>query len=261
MVDELTNESFQTGKAIVTVSVDLIQAIAEACRRSEEAHPGMSDEQKDSLLKKLTEKVTSHYKETHGSLKAFNKEGADITHLDVSDERTAEILKDACKKSHIPMDMQKVPRSDGTVAYTAFIKVESIDQVSALLKMSSERVLEEQKAMTKTLTLYNEKDEAVFTKNFVKDSDIDFDSLDKPLGESVRFDITNHKNESLDKGSIDSGTKDRLKDKAKEMNPKQLRSLSERIKDKQKIVKKRQEQKDKNRERDKTKKKDRNQSL
>ena len=36
MVDELTQESFQTGKAIVTVSVDLITAIAEACKRSEE---------------------------------------------------------------------------------------------------------------------------------------------------------------------------------------------------------------------------------
>ena len=30
MVDELTQESFQTGKAIVTVSVDLITAIADA---------------------------------------------------------------------------------------------------------------------------------------------------------------------------------------------------------------------------------------
>ena len=39
MVDELTQESFQTGKAIVTVSVDLITAIAEACKRSEEKNP------------------------------------------------------------------------------------------------------------------------------------------------------------------------------------------------------------------------------
>lgn len=36
MVDDLTQESFQTGKAVVTVSVDLITAIAEACKRSEE---------------------------------------------------------------------------------------------------------------------------------------------------------------------------------------------------------------------------------
>ena len=46
MVDELTQESFQTGKAIVTVSVDLITAIADACKRSEQQNPGMSEEQK-----------------------------------------------------------------------------------------------------------------------------------------------------------------------------------------------------------------------
>ena len=44
MVDELTQESFQTGKAIVTVSVDLITAIADACKRSEQQNPGMSEE-------------------------------------------------------------------------------------------------------------------------------------------------------------------------------------------------------------------------
>lgn len=32
MVVELTQESFQTGKAIVTVSVDLITAIEDACK-------------------------------------------------------------------------------------------------------------------------------------------------------------------------------------------------------------------------------------
>ena len=47
MVDELTQESFQTGKAIVTVSVDLITAIADACKRSEQQNPGMSEEQKE----------------------------------------------------------------------------------------------------------------------------------------------------------------------------------------------------------------------
>lgn len=98
MVDELTNESFQTGKAVVTVTVDLILAISEACRKSQEQNPGMSAEQKDSLLSKVAEKATSHYKETHGSLKNFNKDGADITHLDVNDERTAQILKETCKK-------------------------------------------------------------------------------------------------------------------------------------------------------------------
>ena len=47
MVDELTQESFQTGKAIVTVSVDLITAIADVCKRSEQQNPGMSEEQKE----------------------------------------------------------------------------------------------------------------------------------------------------------------------------------------------------------------------
>ena len=46
MVDELTQESFQTGKSIVTVSVDLITAIADACKRSEQQNPGMSEKQK-----------------------------------------------------------------------------------------------------------------------------------------------------------------------------------------------------------------------
>ena len=54
MVDELTQESFQTGKAIVTVSVDLITAIADACKRSEQQNPGMSEEQKETLLGKGT---------------------------------------------------------------------------------------------------------------------------------------------------------------------------------------------------------------
>ena len=61
MVDELTQESFQTGKAIVTVGVDLITAIADACKRSEQQNPGMSEEQKETLLGK----VMSNYKETH----------------------------------------------------------------------------------------------------------------------------------------------------------------------------------------------------
>ena len=111
MVDELTQESFQTGKAIVTVSVDLITAIAEACKRSEEKNPGMSAEQKETLLGKVVDKVVSNYKETHGSLKDFNQEGKDVTSIDVNDERTAEILKKACKKSHIPVDMREVTRA------------------------------------------------------------------------------------------------------------------------------------------------------
>ena len=149
MVDDLTQESFQTGKAVVTVSVDLITAIAEACKRSEEMNPGLNAEQKDTLLTKVVDKVTSNYKETHGSLKSFNREGKEVTHMDVNDERTAEILKKACKKSHIPIDMHEVTRADGSTTYTAFCEVKSIDQVASLLKMASEQVLEEQKEMTK----------------------------------------------------------------------------------------------------------------
>ena len=70
-----SQESFQTGKAIVTVSVDLITAIADACKRSEQQNPGMSEEQKETLLGKVVDKVMSNYKETHGSLKGFNREG------------------------------------------------------------------------------------------------------------------------------------------------------------------------------------------
>ena len=120
MVDELTQESFQTGKAIVTVSVDLITAIADACKRSEQQNPGMSEEQKETLLGKVVDKVMSNYKETHGSLKGFNREGKDVTHIDVNDERTAELLEKACKKSHIPVDMKKVTRVDGSITHTAW---------------------------------------------------------------------------------------------------------------------------------------------
>ena len=133
MVDELTQESFQTGKAIVTVSVDLITANADACKRSEEQNPGMSAEQKETLLGKVVDKVVSNYKETHGSLKDFNQDGKDVTSIDVNDERTAEILKKACKKSHIPVDMKEVTRADGSITHTAFCEVKNIDQVAALL--------------------------------------------------------------------------------------------------------------------------------
>ena len=54
MVDELTQESFQTGKAIVTVSVDLIQTIAEACRKSEQ-NKTLNPEQKENVLKTFTD--------------------------------------------------------------------------------------------------------------------------------------------------------------------------------------------------------------
>ena len=177
MVDELTQESFQTGKAIVTVSVDLITAIADACKRSEQQNPGMSEEQKETLLGKVVDKVMSNYKETHGSLKGFNREGKDVTHIDVNDERTAELLEKACKKSHIPMDMKEVTRADGSITHTAFCEVKSIDQVAALLKMASEQVLEEQKEMTKTLVPYDDKGKKVMPADFVNNGEINMDDV------------------------------------------------------------------------------------
>ncbi len=166
MVDELTNESFQTGKAIVTVSVDIIQAIADACRKSEE-NKALTAEQKENVLTKVVGMITDNYKETHGSLKSFNKDGKDVAHLDVTDERTAEIIKDVCKKSHIPVDMQEKPRADGTCSYVAFCEVKNVDQLTGILKMASEQVAEEQKAMTKEeLQAIGEKREPIILPRF-----------------------------------------------------------------------------------------------
>lgn len=83
----------------------------------------------------------SNYKETHVSLKGFNREGKDVTHIDVNDERTAELLEKTCKKSHIPMDMKEVTRADGSITHTAFCEVKSIDQMAALLKWLPNRYL------------------------------------------------------------------------------------------------------------------------
>ena len=259
MVDELTQESFQTGKAIVTVSVDLITAIAEACKRSEEKNPGMSAEQKETLLGKVVDKVVSNYKETQGSLKDFNKEGKDVTSIDVNDERTAEILKKACKKSHIPVDMREVTRADGSVTHTAFCEVKSIDQVASLLKRASEQVLEEQKEMTKTLVLYDEHDQAIMSADFVNNGEINMDEVEKMADKSVRFAIKDHKDEVLESGSITPNAKEEIKEAARKHNPKKDKSLSERIKDKKEQSQKK--QKDKNRQREKTKKKSRDTSL
>ena len=194
MVDELTQESFQTGKAIVTVSVDLITAIADACKRSEQQNPGMSEEQKETLLGKVVDKVMSNYKETHGSLKGFNREGKDVTHIDVNDERTAELLEKACKKSHIPVDMKKVTRADGSITHTAFCEVKSIDQMAALLKMASEQVLEEQKEMTKTLVLYDDKGKEVMSADFVNNGEINMDDVETLSRFYTKFEIKDHKN-------------------------------------------------------------------
>ena len=200
MVDELTQESFQTGKAIVTVSVDLITAIAEACKRSEEKNPGMSAEQKETLLGKVVDKVVSNYKETHGSLKDFNQEGKDVTSIDVNDERTAEILKKACKKSHIPVDMREVTRADGSVTHTAFCEVKSIDQVASLLKMASEQVLEEQKEMTKTLVLYDEHDQAIMSADFVNNGEINMDEVEKMADNEQIYYIIDAINDAINAG-------------------------------------------------------------
>lgn len=120
----------------------------------------------------------SNYKETHGSLKGFNREGKDVTHIDVNDERTAELLEKTCKKSHIPMDMKEVTRADGSITHTAFCEVKSIDQMAALLKMASEQVLEEQKKMTKTLVLYDDKGKEVMSADFVNNGEINMDDVE-----------------------------------------------------------------------------------
>ncbi len=113
MVDELTQESFQTGKAIVAISVELIQTIAEACKEANQ-NKALNKEQKDGVLKKVVGFVTDNYKETHGSLKSFNRDGKEVAHLDVTDERTVDIVKDVCKKSHITVNLKEKPRADGS---------------------------------------------------------------------------------------------------------------------------------------------------
>ena len=258
MVDELTQESFQTGKAIVTVSVDLIQSIAEACRKSEQAKSYMTEEQKEGILDKVVDFVTSNYKETHGSLKAFNKEGKDIAHLDVTDERTAEIIKDICKKSHIPVDMKETPRADGTSSFVAFCEVKNVDQLTAILKMASEQVLEEQKAMTKEVVLYNEEEKPVFSQEFVNDTDIDYQKLEDAGLKGVRMEIKDNQGNVLDKDYIVQGEdiKVKVKEKAEKLNPQKKKSLAETIKAK----KEQSEKKDRNRQREKTKQKFKNQS-
>ena len=255
MVDELTNESFQTGKAIVTISVDLIQAIAEACKKSEENRK-LSAETKESVLKKVVGFVAENYKETHGSLKTFNRDGKEGAHLDVTDERTAEIIKDVCKKSHIPIDIMEKPRADGTCSYTAFCEVKNVDQLTGILKMASEQVLEEQRAMTKEIVLMNEADEPIFSQEFVKDSDIDYEKLDEAGETAVKLEIKDSQGKVLDKDSLVPGEdiKNKTKEKAKKLNPKQKKSLKDTIKDKKEQVAK----KDKQRQREKVKQKSKN---
>ena len=55
--------------------------------------------------------------------------------------------------------------------------MKSIDQVAALLKMASEQVLEEQKEMTKTLVLYDDKGKEVMSADFVNNGEINMDDV------------------------------------------------------------------------------------
>lgn len=255
MVDELTQESFQTGKAIVTVSTELIMAIAQAVRRSQQ-NKQLSGAEKDSVLSKVVNKVADNYKATHGSVKRFNKEGLDVAHQEVASEKVAEILEKSCKKMHLPVELKATERADGTKSYTAFCEVKNIDQLNALLKMASQQVMEEEKAVTKTLTVYNEKDEAVFSQDFIHDSEIDEAKLSEAIDAgAVRYDFKDYKGETLEKGGASGeSTKTEIKEKAEKLNPKKKKSLSERIKDKKEIS----EKKDKNRQREKTKQKSKN---
>lgn len=265
MVDDLIQEAAATGKAIVTISVDLITAIAEACRRSEQQNPGMSTEQKEGIMNKLVNTITSNYKETHGSLKTFNREGAEVTHIDVSDEKVADAIKKSCKKAHLPVDIKEVTRADGTMTYTVYCEVKNVDQLSSLLKSSTEQVLEDQKAMTKTLVLYDEKGKEFMSVDFVKDTDINMDDVENQINsinmygkdKASGYEIKSSKGESLSKGEITPDVKEEIQKAAKKHNPKKDKSLSERIKDK----KQKSQEKDKNRQREKTKKKSRDTSL
>lgn len=111
----------------------------------------------------------------------------------MNDERTAELLEKSCKKSHIPVDMKGVTRADGSITHTAFCEVKSIDQVAALLKMASEQVLEEQKEMTKTLVLYDDKSKEVMSADFVNNGEINMDDVETLSRFSTRFEIKDRK--------------------------------------------------------------------
>ncbi len=49
--------------------------------------------------------------------------------------------------------------------------------MAALLKMASEQVLEEQKEMTKTLVLYDDKGKEVMSADFVNNGEINMDDV------------------------------------------------------------------------------------
>lgn len=65
MVDELTQESFQTGKTIVTVSVDLITAIADASFGFGQANVWFANGRKenkelDSFLNRIVKQIEEY---------------------------------------------------------------------------------------------------------------------------------------------------------------------------------------------------------
>ena len=169
-----------------------------------------------------------------------------------------EIIKDVCKKSHIPVDMQEKPRADGTCSYVAFCEVKNVDQLTGILKMASEQVLEEQKAMTKEITMVNDSNEKIFSQEFVKDTDIDYDKLQEASVDGVSLTIKDNAGKVLAEQDVVPGEdiKAKVKEKAKELSPKQKKTLKETIKDKKEQVAK----KDKNRQRERVKQKNRSQS-
>ena len=154
--------------------------------------------------------------------------------------------------------MKKTPRADGKSSFVAFCEVKNVDQLTAILKMASEQVLEEQKAITKEVVLFNEEEKPIFSQEFVKDTDIDYPKLEEASLKGVRMEIKDSQGNVLDKDDIVQGEdiKGKVKGKAEKHNPKKKKSLSETIKAKKEQA----EKKDKNRQREKTKQKSKNQS-
>ena len=106
--------------------------------------------------------------------------------------------------------------------------------------MASEQVLEEQKEMTKTLVLYDDKGKEVMSADFVNNGEINMDDVETLSRFSTRFEIKDHKNEVLESGSITPNAKEEIKEAARKHNPKKDKSLTERIKDKKEQSQKKQ---------------------
>ena len=112
------------------------------------------------------------------------------------------------------------------------------------------------RAMTKEIVLMNEADEPIFSQEFVKDTDIDYEKLAEAGETAVKLEIKDSQGKVLDKDSLVPGEdiKNKTKEKAKKLNPKQKKSLKDTIKDKKEQVAK----KDKQRQREKVKQKSKN---